>query len=146
MSFDLLFCRRVHHADDCVASNTIYACLDLIVCRHTDVLTNIYDALEDNGFLMFFEMTTVLPTLLWGLDAQCWNFEDEREFGLWVPRERWEKLLREVGFTEVRSCCRRHWQSGRSLRATLAPASPPCQHPSTTHSWVPYITYNHAGT
>ena len=68
------------------------------------MLTNIYDALEDNGFLLFFEMTTVLPTLLWGLDAQCWNFEDEREFGLWVPRERWEKLLREVGFTEVRSC------------------------------------------
>ena len=68
------------------------------------MLTNIYDALEDNGFLLFFEMTTVLPTLLWGLDAQCWNFEDEREFGLWVPREHWEKLLREVGFTEVRSC------------------------------------------
>jgi len=64
-------------------------------------LTNIYNALDDNGFLLFFEMTTVLPTLLWGLDAQCWNFEDEREFGLWVNRERWEKLLREVGFTEV---------------------------------------------
>lgn len=76
------------------------------------MLTNIYDALEDNGFLLFFEMTTVLPTLLWGLDAQCWNFEDEREFGLWVPRERWEKLLREVGFTEVRSCptpCHPSW-------------------------------------
>ena len=68
------------------------------------VLTNIYDALEDNGFLLFFEMTTVLPTLLWGLDAQCWSFEDEREFGLWVGRERWEGLLREVGFTEVSSC------------------------------------------
>ena len=46
----------------------------------------------------------MLPTLLWGLDAQCWNFEDEREFGLWVGRERWECLLREVGFTEVSSC------------------------------------------
>ena len=68
------------------------------------MLTNIYNALEDNGFLLFFEMTTCLPTLLWGLDAQCWNFEDEREFGLWVSREHWERLLREVGFTEVRSC------------------------------------------
>ena len=68
------------------------------------VLTNIYDALEDGGFLMFFEMTTVLPTLLWGLDAQCWNFEDEREFGLWVNQERWVKLLEEVGFTQVGSC------------------------------------------
>ena len=67
-----------------------------------DVLTNIYNALEDNGFLLFFEMTTCLPTLLWGLDEQCWNFEDEREFGLWVSREHWERLLREVGFTEVR--------------------------------------------
>jgi hypothetical protein len=67
-----------------------------------DVLTNIYNALEDYGFLLFFEMTTVLPTLLWGLDAQCWNFEDEREFGLWVNRERWERLLDEVGFTQVR--------------------------------------------
>ena len=67
------------------------------------MLTNIYDALEDGGFLMFFEMTTVLPTLLWGLDAQCWTFEDEREFGLWVNQERWVKLLEEVGFTQVRS-------------------------------------------
>ena len=67
------------------------------------MLTNIYNALEDGGFLMFFEMTTVLPTLLWGLDAQCWNFEDEREFGLWVNQERWVKLLEEVGFTQVRS-------------------------------------------
>ena len=66
------------------------------------VLTNVYNALEDGGFLLFFEMTTVLPTLLWGLDAQCWNFEDEREFGLWVKRERWEQLLAEVGFTQVR--------------------------------------------
>ncbi|CAL8464659.1 g4194 [Coccomyxa elongata] len=65
------------------------------------VLTNIYNALHDNGFLLFFEMTTVLPTLLWGLDAQCWNFEDEREFGLWVDRARWERLLEEVGFAKV---------------------------------------------
>lgn len=65
------------------------------------MLTNIYDALEDNGFLLFFEMTTVLPTLLWGLDAQCWNFTDEREFGLWVSQERWSSLLEEVGFTKV---------------------------------------------
>ncbi|KAK9904717.1 hypothetical protein WJX75_001194 [Coccomyxa subellipsoidea] len=65
------------------------------------VLSNIYNALHDGGFLLFFEMTTVLPTLLWGLDAQCWNFEDEREFGLWVNRERWERLLEEVGFAKV---------------------------------------------
>ena len=65
------------------------------------MLSNIYNALHDGGFLMFFEMTTVLPTLLWGLDAQCWNFEDEREFGLWVNRERWERLLEEVGFSKV---------------------------------------------
>lgn len=70
-------------------------------CMHAAVLTNIYNALHDNGFLLFFEMTTVLPTLLWGLDAQCWNFEDEREFGLWVDRARWERLLEEVGFAKV---------------------------------------------
>lgn len=73
------------------------------LCPPAAVLTNVYDALEDGGFLLFFEMTTVLPTLLWGLDAQCWNFEDEREFGLWVKRERWEQLLVEVGFTQVRA-------------------------------------------
>jgi hypothetical protein len=71
------------------------------------VLSNIYNALHDGGFLLFFEMTTVLPTLLWGLDAQCWNFEDEREFGLWVNRERWERLLEEVGFAKVRACSAR---------------------------------------
>lgn len=73
------------------------------------MLSNIYNALHDGGFLLFFEMTTVLPTLLWGLDAQCWNFEDEREFGLWVNRERWERLLEEVGFAKVRA------RSARSL-------------------------------
>ena len=79
----------------------LFAATNALTCMHAAVLTNIYNALHDNGFLLFFEMTTVLPTLLWGLDAQCWNFEDEREFGLWVDRARWERLLEEVGFSKV---------------------------------------------
>ena len=71
-----------------------------------DVLSNICEALEEGGFLMFFEITAVMPTLLWGLDAQCWNFTDEREFGLWVNVERWEGLLAQAGFQRVGSLLR----------------------------------------
>ena len=80
------------------------------------VLTHVYNALEDGGFLLFFEITCVLPTLLWGLDAQCWNFSDEREFGLWVGRAQWERLLQDVGFTKVG----RFWH----LLPPLAPFEP----------------------
>lgn len=65
------------------------------------MLKNIYAAIADGGFLCFYEMTCHLPTLLWGLDAQCWQFTDKRDFGLWVGIDTWEKLLAETGFEPV---------------------------------------------
>ena len=68
---------------------------------------------------MFFEITAVMPTLLWGLDAQCWNFTDEREFGLWVNVERWEGLLAQAGFQRVR-CLLRVLQHERCLQRSAS--------------------------
>ena len=50
---------------------------------------------------MFFEMTAVMPTLLWGLDEQCWHFTDKRAYGLWTTIEQWEELLLAGGFEKV---------------------------------------------
>lgn len=58
---------------------------------------------------MFFEMTAVMPTLLWGLDEQCWHFTDKRAYGLWTTIEQWEELLLAGGFEKVLlvACARR---------------------------------------
>jgi hypothetical protein len=45
------------------------------------------------------------PTNMWGLDARCWNFTDEREYGLWISKARWHTLLAQAGFTRVTE----HW-------------------------------------
>ncbi len=60
-------------------------------------------ALVDGGFLMFFEMTNMMPTLLWGLDEQCWQFTDKRAYGLWTTIAQWEELLLAGGFEPVRA-------------------------------------------
>ena len=67
-----------------------------------DTLANVSKALVDGGFLMFFEMTNMRPTLLWGLDEQCWHFTDKRAYGLWTTIEQWEELLLAGGFEKAR--------------------------------------------
>ena len=67
-----------------------------------DTLANVSKALVDGGFLMFFEITNMTPTLLWGLDKQCWQFTDERAYGLWTTIEQWEELLLAGGFDKAR--------------------------------------------
>ena len=67
-----------------------------------DTLANVSKALVDGGFLMFFEITDMMPTLLWGLDKACWQFTDKRAYGLWTTIEQWEKLLLAGGFGKAR--------------------------------------------
>jgi fatty acid synthase len=61
--------------------------------------------MTEGGFLLLYEMTCSAPTLLWGLDARTWKFTDEREYGLWMAKPRWHKLLQEAGLT----CICEHW-------------------------------------
>jgi hypothetical protein len=71
--------------------------------RRAETLANVNKALVDGGFLMFFEMTNMMPTLLWGLDEQCWQFTDKRAYGLWTTIAQWEELLLAGGFEPVRA-------------------------------------------
>ena len=67
-----------------------------------DTLANLSKALVDGGFLVFFEMTSMVPALLWGLDEQCWHFTDKRAYGQWTTIEQWEELLLAGGFEKAR--------------------------------------------
>ena len=80
----------------------MHACINSISPLRADTLANVSKALVDGGFLMFFEMTNMMPTLLWGLDAQCWHFTDKRAYGLWTTIEQWEELLLAGGFEKAR--------------------------------------------
>ena len=61
-----------------------------------------YDLLEPGGFVLFFEITGPLATCIWGLDKRTWTFTDEREFGLWMAKPRWHRILAEAGFQQIR--------------------------------------------
>lgn len=67
-----------------------------------DTLANVSSALVDGGFLMLFEVTNMVPALLWGLDKQCWQCTDERAYGRWTTVEQWEGLLLAGGFEKAR--------------------------------------------
>ena len=54
---------------------------------------------------MLYETTAAFTTCLWGLDERTWNFTDEREFGLWIAKPRWDRLWADAGFVQVIA----HW-------------------------------------
>ena len=58
--------------------------------------------LAPGGFLCIYEFTSVLPAMVWGLSTQCWGFDDERDYSLWITIKRWDKLLDAAGFVKVR--------------------------------------------
>ena len=71
----------------------------------TATLGHISNALAPGGFLLMLEMMSPLAACIWGLDERTWRFTDEREFGLWLAKPRWQRLLREAGLLRVRE----HW-------------------------------------
>ena len=78
------------------------------------------------GFLCFYDFTDVTPALFWGLSAQCWGFQDERDFSLWCSLPRWERLLANAGFEQVRTLRPSPEHQGICLdQASL----PPCDMP-----------------
>lgn len=54
---------------------------------------------------MLYETTAAYTTCLWGLDERTWNFTDEREYGLWIAKPRWDRLWADAGFQQVIA----HW-------------------------------------
>ncbi len=87
---------RLGHFDLVLASNALHVADDLSIALH-----NVYEALRPGGFLCFFEATNRVTPLVWGLDASCWSFTDQRAFGLWTTIEHWKDLLRSAGFQLV---------------------------------------------
>ncbi len=79
-----------------VASNALHVAQDI-----PTALRHVRDGLREGGFLCFFEATNLVTPLLWGLDAACWNFADERDFGLWTSIDHWKRLIVEAGLQLV---------------------------------------------
>ena len=61
------------------------------------------EVLAPGGFLCFYDFTDVTPAMFWGLSAQCWGFEDERDYSLWCSLPRWERLLADASFEQARA-------------------------------------------
>lgn len=82
----------------------MYICItDIFLCTlRAGTLANVSKALVDGGFLMIFEITNMMPALLWGLDKRCWQCSDERAYGQWTTIEQWEGLLLAGGFEKAR--------------------------------------------
>eukprot|EP00884_Botryococcus_braunii_P007438 jgi/Botrbrau1/16696/Bobra.0213s0001.1 len=76
------------------ASNAVHTCNDI-----ASTLSNIYDVLADDGFLLFYEYTGVVTSALWGVCEDVWKYNDKREFGLWISLDHWKDLLSAAGFT-----------------------------------------------
>lgn len=77
----------------------------MIATSAAETLSNIHASLADGGFLMLYETTAAYTTCLWGLDERTWNFTDEREYGLWIAKPRWDRLWADAGFQQVIA----HW-------------------------------------
>ncbi len=79
------------------------------------------EVLAPGGFLCFYDFTDVTPAMFWGLSAQCWGFEDERDYSLWCSLPRWERLLADAGFEQARAS--RSAEQSCSVMGTAACAS-----------------------
>ena len=79
-----------------LGSNAIHTCQDI-----AGTLRHLTDALADGGFLLFFEFLGPQCMLYWGLDQQCWQFKDEREYSLWITLDHWKGLLADAHLEQV---------------------------------------------
>lgn len=67
------------------------------------------EQLAEGGFLLTYEITRPTACYIWGLDARAWGFNDEREYGLWMSRARWQAALVAAGLVMVAE----HWCARR---------------------------------
>lgn len=64
-------------------------------------LGHIHSALQDGGFLCFYEETGPLMALLWGLEERSGKFTDERDYGPYLSVSRWMEVLKAAGLPPV---------------------------------------------
>ena len=81
-----------------VASNVLHCCENL-----DNTLQDIFNKLDDNGFLLIEENITDLGCYLWGCDKFTWSLDDNRDYGLWNSHEKWLQLFMKSPLTLVAS-------------------------------------------
>jgi len=85
-----------------LATNVVHATADL-----KNSLTNLRNCLDEEGVIMFLEVTNERVTLdnVFGLLRGWWYYRDTdlRPSSALLPRDRWEDLLQEMGFDAVGS-------------------------------------------
>jgi fatty acid synthase len=79
-----------------VASNALHTANHL-----ENTLQSIFENLKPGGFAMIHEDHTPFTLGLWGMDSRTWQFEDQREFGLWTSQESWISKFERVGFKVI---------------------------------------------
>ena len=79
-----------------LAHNTLHEALDI-----SSTLAHIYSALQDGGFLCFYEETGPIPALLWGMEDATWQFTDSREYGPCLSVSHWMEQLQAAGLPPV---------------------------------------------
>ena len=81
------------------------------------------EQIAEGGFLLLSEATRPWTCMLWGLDARSWQFTDEREYGLWISRARWHRLLAAAGLVMVacNKCvrCPCQWHSNPPVKQQM---------------------------
>ncbi len=90
-------------ADLIAASNALHVANNI-----ESTLQSFYDLMKPGAFMLLFEMTSSWALPLFGLDKSAWNFNDEREFGLWLSHDSWKKLFETVKFKLICDCTDRN--------------------------------------
>jgi fatty acid synthase len=87
---------KKHSIDLILASNSLHAGLNI-----DRILTRLYDHLTEGAFGIVYEATSPLCLPLWGIDRIAWQFEDERDYGLWCSIETWLQKFAKAGFEVI---------------------------------------------
>lgn len=73
------------------ASNSLHLSKNL-----NNGLENVCNILNEDGFLLLFESTSIIQLPLFGLSDFAWNTaNDHREYGLWTSKDHWLRLFKE---------------------------------------------------
>lgn len=83
------------HVDLFVASSSFNEANNI-----SESLQNVRESLNDGGFLLIQEHVGLFPLLFWGV-SESTNFTDQREFGRWMSKNGWLKLLSDNGFEPI---------------------------------------------